>query len=684
MEGLELVGQIPERMVRQEYIVLYDEPVYELVKKHASIADMREIDGWSRSFYTKEGHIESIMQYSKPLLPEPNSTEWIQAKSEVSIEIRNSIPKVQSLRFEKDLDLVPYEHSSAAGYGYAGKKGEGDNFKRVKGICNALVRTYDEQIQQHGLNYAEQHAITNSTPDIGFTRTQLAKLPSIKVRNVFGEAFHYILIEGLSAAPLLEAFKREDTFYLTGKDPTSYVPNYLSRLDHIEGWFIALDWSRFNATVQIWEIDHAFDSLKQTLDFPTTLSERAFEISRLLFKHRKLAAPDGTLWMRNSGLPSGSYFTNLVGSIINYTRVRYLCNRAGYTIFSCRVQGDDSVFKTDAIARPNTYDLAQMTLEHGWVLNLVKCSQHSEDVTFLGRSQLQLFNIRERLKVLRLMCFPEYEVDDPKISTARVRMIATDAGFRDPLYNKILYGLIRLYGEAPEVPDRYKIYVDVRDFQDINMGWNTLGSGGDPVDKGSKDNPWDTKVSDQATDSKPLNTWGSSNDWSKFDSDSAAGENKESQWGWSPKQSTDSTPSQGWGSNVNTSGENDGRSQWGRGRGPGRGRGGRGREGSQGRGGPSSDGEWKNRTPCPVDDPNAQAIFTLTRQRLDLFSAEEQYVLLQTELIMKNIRRVMNQTGYNDGDPLSTDDQTYIVDNVFNYHPDKDGKMGAGIAHIMV
>ncbi|KAL8552280.1 hypothetical protein ACS0TY_001103 [Phlomoides rotata] len=51
---------------------------------------------------------------------------------------------------------------------------------------------------------------------------------------------------------------------------------------------------------------------------------------------------------------------------------------------------------------------------------------------------------------------------------------------------------------------------------------------------------------------------------------------------------------------------------------------------------------------------------------------------------MKNIRRVMNQTVYNDGDPLSTDDQTYIVDNVFNYHPDKDGKMGAGIAHIMV
>ncbi|GJV21771.1 hypothetical protein Tco_1370791, partial [Tanacetum coccineum] len=39
---------------------------------------------------------------------------------------------------------------------------------------------------------------------------------------------------------------------------------------------------------------------------------------------------------------------------------------------------------------------------------------------------------------------------------------------------------------------------------------------------------------------------------------------------------------------------------------------------------------------------------------------------------------------YNDGDPLSADDQTYILDNVFNHHPDKVQKTGAGVKHIMV
>ena len=39
---------------------------------------------------------------------------------------------------------------------------------------------------------------------------------------------------------------------------------------------------------------------------------------------------------------------------------------------------------------------------------------------------------------------------------------------------------------------------------------------------------------------------------------------------------------------------------------------------------------------------------------------------------------------YTDGDPLSTEDQAYIMENVLAHHPDKDAKLGAGIDHIMV
>ncbi|KAK4783152.1 hypothetical protein SAY86_007526 [Trapa natans] len=101
--------------------------------------------------------------------------------------------------------------------------------------------------------------------------------------------------------------------------------------------------------------------------------------------------------------------------------------------------------------------------------------------------------------------------------------------------------------------------------------------------------------------------------------------------------------------------------------------------------------EWKikkNRPPRPQDssqrDPNAPHLLTATKQRLDMFTSEEQNILCDVEPIMLSIRRIMRQAGYNDSDPLSAEDQSCIVDSVLNHHPDKAQKIGSGIDHIMV
>nr|QRN67963.1 RNA-dependent RNA polymerase [Fig cryptic virus] len=469
--GLIEIGYIPERHLRDEFIILVDQPAYDSVRRNAPQADMQEIDGWARSFYTIEGIMASIMQFSKPLIHEPTDPIWTDVKRETLTDIGSLFQPVQSLPFEGGFDHVPFESSSSAGYGYDGKKGEGNNFHRAKSIANAAVRKFSEDINNQGFDYAVNHLIQQGTPDIAFTRTQLAKLPSIKVRIVFGEAFHNILIEGLSAAPLLEAFKRLDTFYFTGKDPTIYVPRILHKMSINEGWFICLDWKAFDASVQLWEIDHAFDCIQQLIAFPTELSRLAFLFTRESFKQRKLADPNGTLWMRKGGIPSGSYYTNIIGSVINYNRIEYVCKRLGLQKTSCYVQGDDSLIHITGDAKPDLTQLQMLGEQFGWTLNIPKCSltQDSQLVTFLGRSQMHQLNIRERLKVLRLMCFPEYKVEDPKISTARVKAIARDAGWNDPVYNKIYLQLKRLYGEVERLPPHLATFVDRFDFQDVNM-----------------------------------------------------------------------------------------------------------------------------------------------------------------------------------------------------------------------
>ncbi|KAF5946148.1 hypothetical protein HYC85_016376, partial [Camellia sinensis] len=175
---------------------------------------------------------------------------------------------------------------------------------------------------------------------------------------------------------------------------------------------------------------------------------------------------------------------------------------------------------------------------------------------------------------------------------------------------------------------------------------------------------------EQLSQSKTSVAWGSGDEGpGTVELQSQTGQQKESAGNvWSPsqngtnEQSNQSTSINGWDS-ANSGGTNASEKvQWG-----------------QARRFPAkreqNTGEWRNK---------ASANFTATRQRLDMFTSEEQDILLDVEPIMQSIRRIMHQTGYNDGDPLSAEDQSYVLDNVFGHHPDKAAKMGAGIDYVMV
>ncbi|RDY14699.1 DNA-directed RNA polymerase V subunit 1, partial [Mucuna pruriens] len=170
------------------------------------------------------------------------------------------------------------------------------------------------------------------------------------------------------------------------------------------------------------------------------------------------------------------------------------------------------------------------------------------------------------------------------------------------------------------------------------------------------------------------NAWSSGN-WKSVSKvgNSSWGKSKssESQAWDSHNQSNQNASSQGWESHIaSANSDNEKGFQWGK----------QGREsfkknrfeGSQGRG--SNAGDWKNRNRPP----------RAPGQRLDIFSSEEQDVLKDIEPIMQSIRRIMQQQGYNDGDPLAAEDQLFVLENVFEHHPDKETKMGAGIDYVMV
>ena len=100
-----------------------------------------------------------------------------------------------------------------------------------------------------------------------------------------------------------------------------------------------MDWKGYDSTIPAFLIRDAFTILEGMLDFKTLdilgrkhhLSDEKAERFRNLFHwlknyfiHTKIMLPDATCYKKHHGIPSGSLFTSLIGSIINLIVTKYL------------------------------------------------------------------------------------------------------------------------------------------------------------------------------------------------------------------------------------------------------------------------------------------------------------------------------------------------------------------------
>jgi len=471
--GLTQLHEVPQREVRPEFTTHVDPFIEEGFRALMLLGTLGKFTGWSRSYYTKSGHMESILKFNKRIMPEPTTDEWQQVKQE-SFDYFAKLPRVSPFpALEKgSFDKVKYHSGTSAGYGYTANvqpyvthKGpiNGPQHKRAKGIAAKIV--YEcKAMHEHGeFNDYLERVPDDSTPDIAFTRTQLVELPNTKIRNVFGECFHYVLLEGLFACPLIEMFMQQDTFYFIGKDPVLGVPDLINQLPpRDEAYYLSLDWQQFDASVQPYEIDLAFDLLESILDFPDQTTRLIFKYVRRLFMKRKVVTPDGRVMMRYSGVPSGSYFTHLIDSIVNWIRMRYLFKRFRIEYGTLVTHGDDGFAEL-----LNFHDCLLEMVDYaktlGWYIKVEK-SQLFKDryrISFLGRSSRHGTNYRDEDRCLRLMYYPEYPVSDPQISIARLKAIDADSGYRIPLIQNVYHYLAAKYGDYQmELPREFRRYYE--------------------------------------------------------------------------------------------------------------------------------------------------------------------------------------------------------------------------------
>lgn len=414
----------PQKFDHYDHLV--DPYIHNILANTIGIDTIKEFGHYTRSFYTLEGHYSNLWKYDRPILPAPTHHLLYQAISHSTQCFKLDYP-VTSISWN-NLKEVPFIPSSASGWGYIGKKGAPGNHERAIRMAVFSLHQWDETRSGTTSNPFRYH------PDIAYYRTQISTPDRPKIRHIWGEAFHNIILEGMSAAPLLNAYQHREGPIAIGKFMFKRLPSIIHRVlntDDEQSTGIGIDFEAFDSSVQPWLIREAFNILRQNIIFPEPMSELAFDYSVEHFINRPVVMPDGRMWLTRVGIPSGSYFTSLIGSIVNHIAISYAQLCSYQRTFPLWVCGDDSLYGLPyRYGTPNMHQISEHLAYLGLSTHPDKCvtAIRASELEFLGHTAKHIRVSRETADMMRLALYPEQPVTSPEISISRIKGILIDSG----------------------------------------------------------------------------------------------------------------------------------------------------------------------------------------------------------------------------------------------------------------
>lgn len=183
---------------------------------------------------------------------------------------------------------------------------------------------------QYAFDREQQIRLNQKVPNpcVAFKRTQAGN----KTRLVWGYPLEMTIMESRFARPLIDVFKKRRTpmaFGLPKVELGTYIHRYV--VDE-PGSIVALDYSKFDSTISKTMIRAAFRILSTWF---TKEEREVFGWKRVVnyFIHTPIVMPDGHLYkVKHHGVPSGSYFTQLIDSIVNIAICFALSSRFGFVL----------------------------------------------------------------------------------------------------------------------------------------------------------------------------------------------------------------------------------------------------------------------------------------------------------------------------------------------------------------
>lgn len=363
--------------------------------------------------------------------------------------------------YDDDAVMSEMETSTSAGFSYPGKL--------KKDVMNEIYA--DQAYMRHMIHDGRKCYIP---PAKLAQRGHMHSAEEPKSRPVWVYPAETIVLEGTFAIPYINKLKESSTV-LIGKHSMSRLIQLLNCVSSRDGKYsIAMDWSAFDTSIPNWLIDQAFRIIKNS--FNMDISENAegdihyskkrqndeasafasrqanlrlFKWIQTNFKKTKIMLPNGDILKKMHGIPSGSYFTQAVGSICNYIVISFIMYYMRIPWFEAAVLGDDSYIKIDEAG----FDLNQAALiaKHffGMTLNVKKSSVRSfrEQQKFLGYEVEGLRLKRSDEEFAKLVLYPERDVHTLEQAMSRVFAFYLLGGVNNPWYSKFYHHFLGHYAE---------------------------------------------------------------------------------------------------------------------------------------------------------------------------------------------------------------------------------------------
>jgi len=314
---------------------------------------------------------------------------------------------------------------TSAGISFPGKR---------KGECMheiyAQTRWLAHRMKQDGKGRFDPTR-TQIPPCMAGMRGHLSPADEVKTRLVWIYPAEMIVVEGQYAPRMYEEYQKlPDSPLLYGKSAQRLYTEWLLQYQEGEN-LVGLDFSAFDTSVPAWLVHTAFEIMHGNIEWETWRGKRVsrrerqkwrnvWEAQKWYFINTPILMPDGRMFRKYRGVPSGSWWTQLVDSIVNHILVTYSAECQGIEIRKLKVLGDDSAFRT-----PHEFSLVQASRDLrpvGMTLKPEKCDLTTEPSEFklLGTRYANGHQVRTDDEWLKLALYPENPPGDVQTSLTRL------------------------------------------------------------------------------------------------------------------------------------------------------------------------------------------------------------------------------------------------------------------------